>query len=92
MSYRLTTTERFDRQFKRLDRSVQKTIKNWIDKHLVGIEDPRAIGGMLVGNLAGYWKYRIGDYRMIVEINDDELKIVAIDIDHRSAVYKKWPT
>lgn len=85
--YSLVTTNDFDKHFNKLDRSVQVIIKKWITKHLIGCEDPRAFGKPLSNNLKGYWRYRIGNYRLLVEINDDKLIIVAIDIGHRSEIY-----
>ena len=88
MTYRLYTSSEFDKQFKKLDKSVQKTVNKWIQAHIVDTENPYASGKALVGNLKGYWRYRIGSYRLLVKINDDELMIVAVDIDHRSVVYR----
>ena len=85
--YSIKTTERFDKQFKKLDRSVQIMVKNWITKHLVGTQNPRAQGKNLSGNLKDYWRYRIGDYRILAEIRDNELVIIAVSIEHRSKVY-----
>lgn len=85
--YTIKTTEDFDKQIRKLDKSVQILILKWIKKHLDGCNDPRATGKGLVANLRGYWRYRIGNYRLIVEIKDKELVIVAISIAHRSEVY-----
>jgi len=85
--YTIKTTEDFDKQIRKLDKSVQILILKWIKKHLDGCNDPRATGKGLVANLKGYWRYRIGNYRLIVEIKDKELVIVAISIAHRSEVY-----
>ena len=63
-------------------------ISKWIHKHLDNCDDPRAFGKGLSGNLRGWWRYRIGNYRLLVEIKDDELVIVAIEINHRSQVYQ----
>lgn len=90
MKYRLLTTEAFDRRFKKLDPSVQKTIKRWIETHLLDeTRDPRDSGKPLTGNYKGYWRYRIGDYRLLCEIRDEELVIVALDVGHRSNIYHK---
>ncbi|MGN0629705.1 MAG: type II toxin-antitoxin system RelE/ParE family toxin [Ruminococcus sp.] len=87
--YSVKTTSDFDKQFKKLDKSVQRIISKWINKHLDGCTDPRATGKGLVANLKGYWRYRIGDYRLVVEIRDSELVIVAVSVAHRSEVYSK---
>ena len=86
MKYKLVLTEEFEKQFKKLDRSIQTIIVKWIRKHLENCGDPRASGKALSANLKGYWRHRIGDYRLLVEIKDKELVIVSISIAHRSDV------
>ena len=88
MAYKFYTSSEFDKQFMKLDKSVQRTINKWLQVHLINTEDPYASGKALVGNLKGYWRYRIGSYRLLAKINDNELIIIAVDIDHRSIVYK----
>ena len=87
MTYTISTTARFDREFKKLDRYTQRMIKGWIDKNLVGSSDPRQHGKGLTANRSGQWRYRIGDYRLICEILDDELVILALSVGHRRDVY-----
>ena len=87
MSYRIETTAKFDREFKKLDRYTQKMIKAWIDKNLIDCDDPRAHGKGLTANRSGQWRYRIGDYRMICQIEDSKLIILALTIGHRSNIY-----
>ena len=88
MAYRFYTSSLFDKQFKKLDRSVQIVVNKWIQTHLIHTDDPYASGKALSGHLKGYWRYRIGNYRLLVRINDNELIIIAVDIDHRSSVYQ----
>ena len=89
MSYSVRTTPRFDKDFKKLDRYTQLMIKSWITKNLIGCEDPRAHGKALTANRSGQWRYRIGDYRLLCDILDGELIILALRIGHRSDVYKR---
>ena len=84
MSYRVETTSRFDREFKKLDRYTQKMVKAWIEKNLMDCEDPRAHGKGLTANRSGQWRYRIGDYRLICLTEDDQLIILALTVGHRS--------
>lgn len=86
--YRVETTERFDREFKKLDRYTQRMMKAWIEKHLIGCSDPRQSGKGLTANQSGQWRYRIGDYRLICLIEDDRFVILALSIGHRRDVYK----
>jgi len=87
MSLHIETTARFDREFKKLDRYTQRMVKAWIEKHLVGCDDPRVHGKALTANRSGQWRYRIGDYRMICLIEDEKLIILALSIGHRSSIY-----
>ena len=89
MKYRVETTSRFDKEFKKLDKYTMMMIKSWINKNLVDCEDPRIHGKGLKSNRSGQWRYRIGDDRLICEINDDKLIILALSIGHRRDVYKE---
>lgn len=88
MMYEVETTARFDREFKKLDRYTQRMIKSWIEKNLVGCDNPRQHGKGLTANRSGQWRYRIGDYRLICEIKDRELIILTLSVGHRREVYK----
>lgn len=87
MSFRVETTARFDREFRKLDRYTQRMIKSWIDKNLEGCADPRQHGKGLTANRSGQWRYRIGDYRLLCDIQDERLVILALEIGHRRATY-----
>lgn len=87
--YTFSTDENFEREFKKLDKTVRVMITQWIKKHLMDCDNPRAFGKALVGNLKGYWRYRIGNYRLLAIIKDDELIIVAVETEHRKSVYKR---
>ena len=76
------------KDLKHFDNYVSKMIITWIDKNLNGIENPRSKGKALTSNLKGYWRYRIGDYRLICELHDDRLVILCVTVGHRKEVYK----
>lgn len=88
MNYSVETTTRFDKEFRKLDSYTKRMIKAWIEKNLIGFTDPRQHGKGLTANRSGQWRYRIGDYRLICQIEDDRLVILALNIGHRSEVYK----
>ena len=89
MKYSVETTARFDKEFKKLDRYTQKMIKAWIEKNLVDCENPRAQGKALTANRTGQWRYRIGDYRLICLIKDNELIILAMTVGHRRDINER---
>ena len=88
MRFKVETTARFDKEFKKLDKYTQRMLKAWISKNLVDCENPRLHGKGLTENRSGQWRYRIGDYRLICEIQDDALIILALSVGHRKDVYK----
>ena len=85
--YNLIPTPHFARQFKKLDKFTQKKIKSYLENIL---DNPRSRGKMLQANRSGQWRYRIGDYRVIVNIQDERLIILALEIGHRREIYKAW--
>ena len=89
MKYSILFDKNADKQLNKIDITQQRIIVNWIIKNLENTNDPRVFGKSLKGNLKDYWRYRIGDYRVIAEINDDEVKILIIEIGHRKDIYKK---
>ncbi|MDO5440248.1 MAG: type II toxin-antitoxin system RelE/ParE family toxin [Erysipelotrichaceae bacterium] len=88
MKYQIKFSERFNKSFNKLDHYTQTMIYAWIEKHIEGTDNPRSTGKALTNNLKGLWRYRIGDYRLICEIHDKELIILAITIGHRRDIYK----
>ena len=74
------------KDFKKLDISIQKRIKTFTQE-IENLENPRSKGKALTGDLKGFWRYRIGDYRLVCEILDNELIIYTIKISHRKNVY-----
>lgn len=87
MSYHVETTALFDKEFKKLDKYTQQMIKSWIVKNLQNCENPRAHGKGLTANKSGQWRYRIGDYRLLCLIQDQELIILALALGHRRDIY-----
>lgn len=76
------------KQWLKLDNSIKRQIDKFILK-LEKSENPRKLGEALKANFKCFWRYRIGDYRLICDINDDTISIVILRIAHRKDVYKK---
>ena len=87
--YNVELSDRFKREFRKLDKYTQKIIRAWIDRNLVDCENPRVHGKSPTANRSGQWRYRIGDYRLICSIEDDKLVILALTVGHRSDIYKQ---
>ncbi len=89
MTWRLEFSKRADKQLSKMDPGVRRVIVAWLLKHIDGCEDPRAHGKGLTANLSGKWRYRIGDYRVLCEIRDNDLVVLAIEVGHRREVYER---
>ena len=89
MSYHVEFTETARRELKKLDRYMAAMILGWIRKHLEGCADPRQHGKGLTANHCGEWRYRIGDYRLLAEIQDNRILILILRVGHRSEIYKQ---
>ncbi len=86
--YTIKFEKSFLKALKKLDKQTLLIITSYIDNNLKDTNNPRKKGKALTGNLKGLWRYRIMDYRLIVDIQDDVLVIVAIDFRHRNKIYK----
>ena len=76
------------RQLRKLDRQAARRIVDFLDHRLAGLEDPRALGQALHGRLKAYWRYRVGDYRIVCDVLDDRVVILIVQIGHRSDIYR----
>jgi len=89
MIYSLRYSKRASKQLDKIDKSQSKIITLWLLKNIDGCEDPRVLGSALSAGHKGKWRYRVGKYRILVEIKDEELIVLALEIGHRKEVYKK---
>jgi mRNA interferase RelE/StbE len=87
MKYTVEYSKDAHKYLRKLDSGIRTMILKWIDKNLVGSSNPRLHGKALAGNLAGLWRYRVGNYRLIAEIQDNRLVILMLEIGHRSEIY-----
>jgi len=72
----------------KLDPQTRKRIKAYLEQRIAVLDDPRSKGKALTGPLGGLWRYRVGDYRIICEIQDRRLVILVVTIEHRRDVYR----
>lgn len=83
--WRLQFSKRADKQLSKMDAGVRRVIVAWLLKNVDGCDDPRAHGKGLTVDRSGIWRYRVGDYRILCDIQDEELVVLAIEVGHRSA-------
>lgn len=78
--------EKAKKEFLKLDKPIQKQIQKFIQK-LQEMKNPKDTGKALTGTLAGRWRYRVGDYRLICEIEEERIIVTVLHIGHRKEVY-----
>lgn len=89
MMYKVLFEKKAEKELKKIDTMHQKIILNWVTKNLENTTNPRAYCKPLKSNFKEYWRYRIGGYRLVADIDDNKIKILIIDISHRKDAYKK---
>jgi mRNA interferase RelE/StbE len=82
----LVYSDQARKQLKKLDALVRNIILSWMNKHIAGCDNPRAHGKGLTANRSNQWRYRIGNYRLLCDIQDDRLVVLALNVKHRSQV------
>lgn len=87
MTYHVEYLKSVQKTLEKMDKYTKRILFEWIDKNLEGCTDPRAHGKPLSANRAGQWRYRIGDYRIIADIQDGKLVILVIAVGHRREIY-----
>ena len=87
MGYRIMIPDKVNQKILGFDKNTRKLLYDYISKNLKDTDNPRLHGKALTGYLKGLWRYRIMDYRLIVDIQDKQLIIVAVDFEHRSKIY-----
>ncbi|MFY9259874.1 MAG: type II toxin-antitoxin system RelE/ParE family toxin [Gallionella sp.] len=89
MAWRIEIDDAAKKELAKLDKPVAKRILDFLRNRLAVLDDPRSIGAALTGSTLGsFWKYRVGDYRIISSIEDDAVRILVVKIGNRREVYR----
>lgn len=89
MAWRIELTATAAKQLGKLDKGEAKRITNFLRQRLSTVDDPRSTGKALTGPALGtFWRYRLGDYRIICDIQDGALCILVIELGHQREVYR----
>lgn len=87
MGFKVAISDDARKAIKKLSHEAADRVLSYLEA-LEGTEDPRSKGKPLTGPLRGFWRYRVGDYRIVCEIHDGELLVVVVTIGHRRDVYR----
>lgn len=87
MRYKVRFTERAKKDLKKIDKHTSALILGWVRKNLENCENPRLHGKGLTANRSGQWRYRVGDYRLLAQIEDNTITILILNVGHRREIY-----
>jgi len=88
LAWRINYTDSARLQLRKLDKQTAQRILDYMDERIAPLEDPRSTGKALTGPLGEFWRYRVGDYRIICDIQDGALLVLVVRIGKRSDVYR----
>ena len=89
MAWSVEITDHAERQLRKLDPQVRRRVLDWLDDRIEGCKNPRHFGEALKGGRAALWRYRVGDYRVICDIRDQRLVVLALAVGHRREIYRR---
>lgn len=88
MTWRIEITRTAEKQITKLDRNAQRSIQRFLRERLASADNPRQWGKPLRGESRGLWRYRVGDYRLICDIQDEKITVLILEVGHRKDVYR----
>ncbi len=89
MAWNVELSEGADRELSKLDVQHRRRILKFLAERVARLDDPRSIGEALHGSRLGeFWRYRVGDYRLICKIEDDRLIVLVLRVGHRREIYR----
>jgi len=89
LAWAINYTESALRKLRKLDKSIALRVVDYMDHRIATLNDPRKLGKHLVGpKLGTYWRYRVGDIRVICNIQESEMCVLVIEIGYRREVYR----
>jgi mRNA interferase RelE/StbE len=89
MAWKVDVSPTALKQLEKLDKPIAARILRFLRERVEKLDDPRQIGARLQGTLSGFWKYRVGDYRLICSLENERLVVLVLRIGHRKEVYKQ---
>lgn len=88
MDWTVDYTDTAKGQLKKLDKQIARRIVDFMDERVAGRENPRDSGKALTGPLGDFWRYRVGDCRVICDIQDGVLRVLVVQVGNRREIYR----
>lgn len=88
MVWTIDYTDTARKQLKKLDRNTASRILDYMDERVAPLDDPRQGGRVLTGPMGGLWRYRVGDWRVICDIQNDRVRVLVLRLGRRDKIYR----
>jgi mRNA interferase RelE/StbE len=88
LAWTVDYTETARKQLRKFDKQVARRILDFLDERVATSEEPRSMGKALTGPLGNFWRYRVGEYRIICDIQDGQLRVLVVQIGNRREIYR----
>jgi mRNA interferase RelE/StbE len=89
LSWTIEFDRRVEKDLRALDKPSARRILKYLNERIAPLDDPRRLGKSLAGELGEYWRYRVGPYRIIASIEDEQLRVLVVRVAHRNEVYRQ---
>lgn len=89
MVWKIKYLKSVQKDMRKIDKKDQNRIREYLESHIADLDDPRNFGKMLKGSYCELWRYRVGKYRIICELDNISITILVIRIGHRKEIYRK---
>jgi mRNA interferase RelE/StbE len=87
-TWRVEITRTAEKQIQKLNRTAQESVVRFLRERVQTTDNPRQLGKPLQGDKGGLWRYRVGDYRLICDIQDERITVLVLRVGHRKDVYR----
>ncbi len=88
MAWTIEYADQARTQLRKLDKAAARRITNYMDQRIAPLEDPPILGKALRGPLGEFWRYRVGEYRVICDLHDETLRVLVVQVGNRKDVYR----
>jgi mRNA interferase RelE/StbE len=88
LAWKINYADKAKNQLKKLDKQTARRILDYMEGRVACSDNPRNVGKALTGEFGGLWRYRVGDYRVICDIQDDTLRVLVLQVGNRREVYR----
>lgn len=88
MGWTIKYTSKAEKVLAKLGKDTALRLIQFMDDRVASADDPRKFGKALSGTLRDFWRYRVGDYRILVKIEDEKLVVLVVQVGHRSRIYE----